>query len=123
MKVSILSLTTLLAAVAVAQKPVTEDEANAWQSCTWALLDKFNKGDDGSKAACDLWGCLQLMSSRYHRGGGLTQSAAEMGHVPASLRNYGRTLSGWPQHPGEQQAWLTLKVQNEKPAGLVETCG
>ncbi|KAF0327338.1 hypothetical protein GQ607_005527 [Colletotrichum asianum] len=91
MKVSILSLTTLLAAVAVAQKPVTEDEANAWQSCTWALLDKFNKGDDGSKAACDLWGCLQLMSSRYHRGGGLTVLSKALDPV-CGVTNLGSNL-------------------------------
>lgn len=72
MKVSLVSIATVFAAVAVAQKPVTSSEQRGWYECTATLLDKFEKGDDGSKAACDLWSCLHLQATRWQRGGGIT---------------------------------------------------
>ncbi|KAK6212532.1 hypothetical protein LQW54_005116 [Pestalotiopsis sp. IQ-011] len=72
MEVSLVSIATVFAAVAVAQKPVTSSEQRGWYECTATLLDKFEKGDDGSKAACDLWSCLQLQATRWQRGGGIT---------------------------------------------------
>ncbi|KAF9877756.1 hypothetical protein CkaCkLH20_04891 [Colletotrichum karsti] len=116
MKVSIASITTLLAAVAAAQKPVSQDEQRGWYGCTAALLDKFEKGEDGSKSACDLWSCLHLMSTRYSRGGGLTALSSALDPVCWGTNVGSKFLPKMDffQYQDEQQAILADNVEDGK---------
>ncbi|KAK2591288.1 hypothetical protein QQS21_011006 [Conoideocrella luteorostrata] len=58
----------LLSAVASAIK-VSPDEERDWQSCADQLLNTFDEGDDGAKAACNVWECLHTQASRHNRLG------------------------------------------------------
>ncbi|CAL3966492.1 unnamed protein product [Diplocarpon coronariae] len=49
-----------------------DDEIDAWRSCMNGWLQGINDGAAGSGPACNVWDCLHVQASKYHRGGLLT---------------------------------------------------